>query len=257
MKKSKLVVFLLSFLPGLSHLYVGVKERAIIFFAAFFAVLGGVCALSIMAGSDDFLILLVIALPIIWFVGLVDALMLAGRTGESRDEKQEYGGGNGLLDLNNSRLIAVVLSFVPGAGHMYLGLMNQGLQLMSLFFFTAFMMGWLNMSLFFFVLPVIWFYSLFDAYHRAKGERVEKWEENLFFVAWLRTHPAWVGWGLIILGCIVVLERIIGPYISWEIRSSVQTGIVALILILCGIRLLLGGRDKAEKEVVEECETVE
>lgn len=264
MKKSKFIVFILSFLPGLSHLYTGYKERAIVFFISFFGIIGGVVVLSSITNSHDLFPVLLIVLPIIWFVSLVDALFLVDKI--KRVPVEEGGSGQscisqGIIDFNNKKLIAVTLSLIPGAGHMYLGLQLQGLQYMSLFFFTAFLMGWLNMSLFFFVLPVIWFYSLFDAYHRAEGDRLNKWEDNLLFINWFKEHPKWVGWGCIILGVVVVIERLITPLLIWEVRNYLQTGLVAVVLIVVGIKLIIGSKkneaDVEEMEGQEECEIVE
>lgn len=259
MRKSKFIVFILSFLPGLSHLYVGFKERAVIFFIAFFGVLTGIGGLTILTGTDNFLAVLIFALPIIWFVALVDAIFLVDklRNATINLAETENLAEQGLINFHNRKLIAVILSCIPGAGHMYLGLQKEGLQFMCMFFFTAFLMGWLNMSLFFFILPVIWFYSLFDAYHHSQGEPVERWEDDLFVVSWLKERPKWVGWGLVILGCIAIIERIITPLLDWQVRQLLQTGLVALILIVLGIRLITGKKENQVEEVSLECETGE
>jgi hypothetical protein len=255
-QKSKLIVFLLSFLPGLSHFYVGFKERAIIFFLLFFGGIFGVVGITALTNEDDFLLILVIALPILWLVALVDALLLADRlnlSGEGTNPEYESLLRENFFTANNRKLIAVVLSIVPGAGHMYLGLQNQGLQFMSMFFFAAFLMGWLNMSLFLFTLPIIWFYSLFDAFHRVEEEKVVRKKDGMPIYSWLMARPQWAGWGLIILGCLVIFERIISPFLTWQIRNYIQTGLVALVLIVSGIRLLMGSKQVKEKEAEETC----
>ncbi len=73
--KSKVAVFMLSFIPGLSHLYLGFTRRALIF---------SPCA----AGSllleemlflrqwNSFLVLMPFALLLIWFIALIDAISL-------------------------------------------------------------------------------------------------------------------------------------------------------------------------------------
>ncbi len=73
-------------------------------------------------------------------------------------------GGEDLDEMKKNQIkktIAMALSIIPGAGHMYLGYQKKGLIIMGGFFFTIFFMGWLNISLFLFVLPLIWFYSFF------------------------------------------------------------------------------------------------
>lgn len=255
-KKSKFIAFILSFLPGLSHVYVGYKERAIIFFGLFFGAIVSVTGLNMLAHSDRFFILLVFTLPLIWFISMVDAVSLTERRryehGEE-EEKEVIDGMKGIdgdswFNLSNKKLVTVALSMIPGAGHMYLGLQNRGLALMTFFFFSAFLMGWLRMSLFIFFLPVIWFYSLFDAFHRVENEDWENESEakvdeaGFQLISWFNKHPQWTGWALILLGCIVLFERIISPLLTWQIRNYLQTGIVALILIGGGVKLLLGSK---------------
>lgn len=71
-----------------------------------------------------------------------------------------------------SRGLVYLLAVIPGAGHMYLGLMRRGTEFMLL---TLGLMalggqfGRLLGTLMLLVLaPVVWFYSLFDAGHQAR-----------------------------------------------------------------------------------------
>ena len=66
-----------------------------------------------------------------------------------------------------STFLTILFSFLPGAGHMYLGLIKQGIQLMVLFFGTIFLSS-LTVSFFgnvfsllLFFLPVFFCYSIF------------------------------------------------------------------------------------------------
>ncbi|MDD3889483.1 MAG: hypothetical protein PHR65_06140 [Syntrophomonadaceae bacterium] len=241
--KSKFVTFIASCIPGLSHLYLGFADRALLFFSLFALSIAGVMGLFWVTGVHEFFVILLIALPIIWFVGLVDSLSLVDKL---RREGVEGPQGNNYdfinLALNNRKVLTVVFSIVPGAGHMYLGLLNEGIQLMALFFFTAFLMGWLNLSILVFILPVIWFYSMFDAYHRVEtGNDYRVYGEVPFF-NWINKHPRWIGWGLIVFGALILFERIVSPLISWEIRNYLQTGIVSLIFIAGGVKLLAGNK---------------
>lgn len=258
--KSKLVTFILSVIPGLPHLYLGVRDRAAVFGILFFGAIFGTTGIIILSHNDDFFAILVFALPIIWLVALVDALYLTDQV--QRIEKGSTDRGNegealetqalNMVRISNRKILTVIFSMVPGAGHMYLGLQKQGLQLMSIFFFMIFLMGWLNMSLFFFALPVIWFYSLFDALQRVDDPTLQGTENEISLFTWIRENPKWVGWGLILLGCFAVVDRIVFPFITYEIRNYFQTAIVAAILIGSGIKLLIRGKQKVRKEVVEQ-----
>ena len=81
---------------------------------------------------------------------------------------------------HTNRFLLFVASLIPGAGHMYLGLMKRGLHLMVLFF-CLFSFS-VSFDLFFFTsligvaAVVVWFYSFFDCHHLhhriAAGESV-------------------------------------------------------------------------------------
>ncbi|MGI5839635.1 MAG: hypothetical protein ACOX8W_08215 [bacterium] len=249
-RKSRFFTVLFSFVPGLGHLYLGFAERAVVFFGLFFAAIASALLLNSLTRGMDFTDLLVIGLPLLWLISLVDAISILNRhfraelrLTEGAEAALSAGNGN-----DNRKLIAVSLSIVPGAGHMYLGLMQKGVQLMAGFFFALFLMGWLNVSLFIFILPVIWFYSLFDAMHRVDAGDGAAETEDPFSVL-VNTYPKLLGWGLIGLGCLAVFDRIISPFLSWAIRNYLQTGIVATLLIASGAKLIIGSRSRPDEEV--------
>ena len=251
-QKSKFITFILSFIPGLGHLYLGFSGRALVFFTLLALSVLGTAGMSALAGTDRFFILLLFAIPIIWFVALVDSLSLAEKLHLTQQNREAANPDlNNILSnmsMSNQKIITVALSIIPGAGHMYLGFLKEGTQLMAGFFFTAFLMGWLNLSILVFILPVIWFYSLFDAYHRMDEKEFngQTWEEIPFF-QWFSNHPRWIGWGLIVFGCLILFEKIVSPLLSWQIRHYLQTAIVALIFILGGIKMLAGNKVQAYK----------
>ena len=119
------------------------------------------------------------------------------------------------------------------------------------FFFTIFFMGWLNLSLFLFVLPLIWFYSFFDALHIVNGNNLE--EDKIFSIL-PDIKPEWIGWGLILIGILIIIERILYPLIPYQIRNYIQTSIVSLIFIAGGIKLLMKGKkEEIQKEGEDIC----
>lgn len=141
-----------------------------------------------------------------------------------------------------SKFATIILSFVPGAGHFYLGWMERGLQFMLSFVLSLFLMEWLSLSLFAYLLPVIWFYSLFDAlnllsYGAPAREARPPW-------AWLAEHPRWVGIGLIALGALTLINRMIVPYLHQYLNfyntRMISASVIAILLIAGGIRLALG-----------------
>lgn len=241
-RKSKAVTFLLSFIPGLSHIYLGFAHRAIIFFLLFFGAIAGALGMIFLTNHEIFIIGLGIALPIIWLVALVDAISLVDKLEYKRAEGDGEQTTAEDMQESNQKLIAMILSVIPGAGHMYLGLQQEGLFFMSVFFFTIFLMSWLNSSFFLFLLPIIWFYCLFDTLHSTEGREVKSHVES-FIMSWIKASPNVIGWVLIILGCLVFLERIASFFLTSQIKYYIKTGIVALLLIVSGIKLIRGPKD--------------
>lgn len=64
------------------------------------------------------------------------------------------------------KFLTFCFSMLPGAGHMYLGFMKQGISLMLFFFTTLFLTDILNLGSLLFFLPIIWFYSFFDVMNK-------------------------------------------------------------------------------------------
>lgn len=56
-------------------------------------------------------------------------------------------------------------SLIPGAGEMYMGFFKQGISLMVLFFLIMTLSGYLNLGVFMFFQPVLWFYSFFHVHN--------------------------------------------------------------------------------------------
>ena len=266
-------MFILSVIPGLSHIYLGLFYRGYIFMGAAAAGVVAVLGLCALVGSRQPLILL-LGLPVLWFVALIDSMTLTDRvnSGMILNPTEEESPGIGAimadnkLSEQNRKIITCLLSVIPGAGHMFLGYQKLGLELMTLFFFSFFFIDWLRIELFMFIIPVIWFYSMFDALHKASGDGAPAEEDNLSLLELIgQNSNRWsgsklLGYGLIIIGALLIFDRIISPMIPYEIRNNLQTGIVALLFIAGGIRILAGGRKEGDargKEVLEECENGE
>lgn len=251
--KSKFIGFILSFVPGLSHLYIGLKERAFIFMG----MLGLGFLASIVIGMftyvDTGLSLFMVGYSLLWLIALLD--LFAAWKVKSRYENSSYINGedkNIFINQeevlkNNKRTTTMAFSIVPGAGHMYLGYQNKGLYIMGAFFFSIFFMGWLGISLLLFLLPIIWFYSFFDALHLVDG--TEDIINKEFNFSAIKTE--WIGIGLISIGVIIILERILYPIIDYRIRRYIQTSIVSLIFIVAGILILKKNKESVSIDTDE------
>ncbi|WP_432405935.1 B-box zinc finger protein [Wukongibacter sp. M2B1] len=178
--------------------------------------------------------------------------------------------GNGGTIENNyiksyNGFLALIFSLIPGAGQMYLGLMNRGLQLMVLFTLPIalanifYFDGWLAIFN-----VIIWFYSFFDCLHIrrtiSKGEDIK--DEPIYDVSLLdvkQLNYKHIGIGLIAVGGIVILNngfselsRLIDNYLSYgdhfyRFYRFMRHSSFPVLLIIIGIYLLK--KSKVEKEV--------
>lgn len=246
--KSKIIAFILSAIPGLAHLYIGLIGRAMIFLGLLGVGFLASVFIAILSSSEVGLILFIIGYSLLWLIALID-MFSAWRKIEIREL---YTDSQGIDDLNidtkiNKKTLTLALSIIPGAGHMFLGYQSKGLLLMGGFFFSVFFMGWLGISLLLFLLPLIWFYSFFDAMHLVDGsDEIINRELEL-----PKIKPEWLGSGLIGLGIIIIVERILYPMIDYQIRRYIQTSIVSLIFIIAGLYILNKNKNTltSEKEV--------
>jgi hypothetical protein len=252
--KSKFVAFVLSVVPGLAHFYMGLKERGLIFFILLVVgVIGGI-GLSILSGGEFFLILTIIGYLVLWLIALID-MFSAWRSIEINQMYNNPEMNGGIPDKKlNRKSTALALSVMPGAGHMYLGYQKKGLIIMGTFLFSIFFMGWLGISMLLFLLPLIWFYSFFDAMYIADGSQDEIKNQDFTLP---NIKPEWVGFALIGIGVLVLLERIVMPMIDYKIRNYIQTTIVSLIFISGGIFMLMKNKKNASADAAAEEEEEE
>lgn len=140
--------------------------------------------------------------------------------------------------------LVFLFSLLPGAGHMYMGFMRRGAQLMVLFFGTIWL-GSLAGPLPAFselwgilVAPVVWFYSFFDSLNLSgrlhRGEAVA--DRGIFAGNGAFTPATW-GWVLIAVGVLLLLGNLLhllpSVVILWIRRI-----IPPLVLIALGVVIL-------------------
>lgn len=148
-----------------------------------------------------------------------------------------------------SRFWTFVFSMVPGAGHMYLGLLKQGTQLMILFFLAIFLADWMRMGIIAVFAPIVWFFSFFDAMNKGAMEQLP--EDNSLFSSWFESEGTWlrdkgkfIGYTLIVIGSFMLVERIMLPELErlfeFRVREYLQTAVIALLFIAGGVKLVSG-----------------
>ncbi|MET3289923.1 UNVERIFIED_CONTAM: TM2 domain-containing membrane protein YozV [Brevibacillus sp. OAP136] len=254
-QRERFYTILLSPIPGLAHFQMGLMNRGVTFLVGFFGTLVMILFVTALTHQSGFLVFLGV-LPVIWLYALFDAVQLVNRKHRGEvlvdrtvfeDFEQNRGEGK------KSRVLAIFLSAFPGAGHMYLGLQKRGFQLMVGFLLSIYVLDVLRLSLFLFLIPLIWFYSFFDALQQlARYNRGEA--QDVPVVRWLPNHQRWLGIVLLILGGYYLLDQvlfdILGQFypeasrLAQWIETYFQTFIVSTLLIGGGIKLLLGSKPK-------------
>jgi hypothetical protein len=251
----------LSFIPGLGHFQIGLMNRGLTLLATFLGLGVMVTFVTALSNRGEFMVFMA-ALPIIWVYGFFDAVQqvnkkqrgeeLVDRTiFEDFEMRREDG--------KKSKSIATFLSIFPGAGHLYLGLQRRGIQLMAAFLFSIYILDILRLGIFLFLIPIIWFYSFFDAMQKV-SKYGEESIEDVPIIAYFLNHQKWVGIGLVLMGLYYLvmnvllptfspmLSRLIDIDVMYWAQGYFQTGIVCLLLIGGGIKLLSGSKQKREAE---------
>ncbi len=134
-------------------------------------------------------------------------------------------------------LLTFLLSLLPGAGYMYLGLMNRGLQTMILFFGTIFLAEMTHIgSLVPLVLPVLIFYSVFDTLQLSRRMQYEAVEDRpLIDLGGNINWQNYLGYGLVALGLLALINNFIPYLFNFDITRRL---ISPLIIIAIGSLIL-------------------
>ena len=163
--------------------------------------------------------------------------------------------------MKKSKFLTFIFSICPGVGHLYLALFKQGVEIMILFFGVAILTFSLEMPVIGFLMPIIWFYSMFDALNKCSNNAVgdshlEIFEFIDFGHVFSKSNTKYIGIGLIALGCLcifnVILPSILNmlfPYLNVNyIMRNLRTAILAILLILGGVKMLRKALYSSEKE---------
>jgi hypothetical protein len=164
-----------------------------------------------------------------------------------------------------SAFLTFILSWLPGLGHLYLGLNKRGLQFMTAFFACIILIPLLPF-VFPFVLAILWFYSLFDALQKAavintlashqgtptipadpgdaaidRDSLTTNLDQTIDPLRALReqntVNPLWIG-GVCILVGLLVMVREVFPTV-WDVLVRMHIGSILLAAVLIGFGLWL------------------
>lgn len=247
----------LSFIPGLGHFQIGLMNRGLTLLASFLGLGVMVTFVTALTHRPEFMVFLA-ALPIIWVYGFFDVVQQVNKKqrGEELMDRSIFEDFEMRReDGKKSKSIATFLAIFPGAGHLYLGLQRRGIQLMAVFLFSIYILDILRLGIFLFLIPIIWFYSFFDAMQKVSRYGEES-IEDVPIIAYFLNHQKWIGIGLIVVGLYYMAMNIAFPVLSpmlsrffnldfqYWFQRYFQTGLVCILLIGGGIKLLSGSKQK-------------
>lgn len=180
------------------------------------------------------------------------------------------------MNKKNKKLF-FLFSLIPGAAHMYIGLVKRGLVIMLALVAGAGLAMMADTPAFLLVLPVLWFYSFFDAwnkYHLPEEKLTKVQDDFLFFLNAMpenvRSDPrfkkvasanvlkvggivaiiagAYLIWDQIIVRVLIRLLSDTGAEILSQISYKLPQVAVAVILIFVGIKLISHKKRELERK---------
>lgn len=176
-----------------------------------------------------------------------------------------------------NKILFFLFSLIPGAAHMYIGLVKRGLVIMLALVAGAGLAMMADTPAFLLVLPVLWFYSFFDAWNKnhLPEEKLAKVQDDfLFFLNAMpenvRSDPrfkkvasanvlkvggivaiiagAYLIWDQIIVRVLIRLLSDTGAEILSQISYKLPQIAVAVILIVVGIKLISHKKRELERK---------
>lgn len=176
-----------------------------------------------------------------------------------------------------NKILFFLFSLIPGAAHMYIGLVKRGLVIMLVLVAGAGLAMMADTPAFLLVLPVLWFYSFFDAwnkYHLPEEKLTKVQDDFLFFLNAMpenvRSDPrfkkvasanvlkvggivaiiagAYLIWDQIIVRVLIRLLSDTGAEILSQISYKLPQVAVAVILIVVGIKLISHKKRELERK---------
>lgn len=266
-KKSKFKSFLLSMLPGVGHMYLGFISRGLIFLGTTLAVIfslqfmgpahynHGLFNFQILSGYRQ---ILEFSIPLVWLFSVIDNLILTGKLnrGDFSVNLLEPGQAVDLdkvLQNQNKKLLSVLLNLFPGAGHIFLGYKDKGIQIIGSFFLIYAVGQLTGLDILNFIAVLIWIYSILDIVHIGNNENqliINELSTKDFnnAVSLFKNKLNLVGSFLIFIGIMILINRFAAEFIDRDIfrqiEGYVKDGLVSIIFIGLGIKLLAGKKKK-------------
>lgn len=160
------------------------------------------------------------------------------------------------------KLAAALLSIVPGAGHMFLGLIGKGFTLMGLLIASVFLiilysdatgMYWMTAYLVPTLSVLFLSYAVFDAMAIADAQRGSRTpslpDDEMMSAVWEKVllNRRTLGWIIALSGIVGVLHLFSEPFSRWTLERfaigfSLSALLIPVILLVIGIVMLRRSR---------------
>lgn len=176
-----------------------------------------------------------------------------------------------------NKVLTFIFAIIFGAGHMYMGFMKQGLSIMTAAVVVIAVGSWFGSGLLFLILPILWFYSFFDAINKMTlpNSVFEKQTDQYIFMPMgdnlelkylIARYEKVIAFFLILIGSTALGGNLLG-FISDQASMAGYTEIsqfadslrwngsrllFSLIIIIIGVRMIIGKKKELEKEEKEE-----
>lgn len=171
------------------------------------------------------------------------------------------------------KFLTFCFSLVPGAGHMYLGFMKQGVSLMTLFAAMCALAAWLEIGPMLLFAPIIWFYSFFDIINKNSLDPEEFYalEDNYIWgEGWLMINDIPRGKKRKVLSIVLfvtgicmiwrslrnIIENLAIHWIFYEVFCKLPVFAAAAVIIWLAVRLAQNPQDDMEEFFVDRNEDV-
>ena len=181
-------------------------------------------------------------------------------------------GMENIMQRKRNGFLTFCFSCMPGAGQMFLGFLKEGTSLMFIFFSVIFLAHFFQSDAMLIVLPVVWFYSFFDALNKNSlpDEDFYKLQDHYIFVNGLDDFKGFsfskyrvVAAILIILfGLNLLFNNLVDIMVLLGIAFSYETHqmlfhyipqvIIALLIIAAGAYLIVGKKHTIEQEITDD-----
>ncbi|MDF2802107.1 MAG: hypothetical protein K0S61_2010 [Anaerocolumna sp.] len=170
-----------------------------------------------------------------------------------------------------SKFFTFIFSVMFGAGQMYMGFMKQGLSIMGCAMGIIAIGVTTQLGIIYLVLPLLWFYSFFDAINKfaVPDEEFLKLEDNSILPFELNTqrikdvidkYQLYIGGGFIFLGICILNNNVLSyifPSGYFILRVIGPQFLISVLMIAIGLHMILSNKQelfsllKSQKNAVE------